>query len=56
MMRFPVYTFDLIWNCECRKMQIVILDNNPLVGVSLLDGCRLEMEFVEGAEVLIEFG
>ena len=51
----PVHNFELEWNGDLRETQIVTLGGNPLLGVHLLAGCRLEMEFVEGTEVIIEF-
>lgn len=31
-----------------------VLENNPLVGTFLLDGCHLDVEMAEGGEVVIE--
>jgi clan AA aspartic protease len=55
MLRCPAYTFEMSWNGEPRETQILRMDGHPLLGGALLDGCRMEMEFVEGAEVVIEF-
>ncbi|HTE20316.1 MAG TPA: hypothetical protein VK689_18275 [Armatimonadota bacterium] len=51
----PVYQLLMAWNEEARTVQVVGLEHNPLLGVLLLEGCHLDLEFIEGAEVIIEF-
>jgi clan AA aspartic protease len=51
----PVYQVVLEWSGDERPTQVLGLEHNPLLGVLLLEGCHLDVEFVEGAEVLIEF-
>lgn len=50
----PVYRLDWEWNGEPRTVEILVLEHNPLLGTTLLDGCQLHVEMMEGGEVLIE--
>ena len=44
----------LDWNGERRAVEVLALENNPLIGTYLLDGCHLDIEMEEGGEALIE--
>lgn len=50
----PVYQIVLDWNGEPHTIEALVLENNPLLGTLLLDGCRLEVEMEESGEVVIE--
>lgn len=51
----PVYRFVMDWGDEARTVEVIGLEHNPLLGVLLLEGCHLDLDFSEGAEVIIEF-
>jgi len=50
-----VHQMVLDWNGEARRVQVLELGHNPLLGALLLEGCHLDLDFVEGGEVVIEF-
>lgn len=37
------------------EREVLQLGHNPLLGALLLEGCHLDLDFVEGGEVIIEF-
>lgn len=49
-----VYRITILWNGGPRDVEVLVLENNPLLGTLLLDGCHLDIEATEGGEVLIE--
>ena len=46
---------DIDWNGESRRVEILVLETNPLLGTLLLDGCHLDIEMTEGGEVIVEY-
>ena len=50
----PVHRIPLDWNEEARTVEVLVLENNPLIGTLLLEGGRLDIEMEEGGEVVIE--
>jgi clan AA aspartic protease len=50
----PVYRITIEWNDEPREVEVLALENNPLLGTYLLDGCHLDIEMEEGGEIVIE--
>jgi clan AA aspartic protease len=51
----PLYSLTLLWNGEPREVDVLVFENNPLLGVFLLTDCHLDIDMTEGGEVLIEF-
>ena len=49
-----IYYLFLNWNGESRKTEVLALETNPLLGTLLLDNCHLDIEAIEGGEVIIE--
>ena len=50
----PVYHVEIEWLGETRNVEILALDGNPLLGTGLLTGCHIDIEAIEGGEVIIE--
>ena len=50
----PVYLAEIEWLGENRAVEIIALDGNPLLGTGLLAGCNVNIEAVEGGEIVIE--
>lgn len=42
------------WDGKLRQAEALILEGNPLLGIELFENCHLDMETIEGGEVLIE--
>ena len=51
----PHYEMELDWNEEARLTEVIVLEGNPLLGCRLLEGCSVNIDMVEGGEVIIEF-
>jgi clan AA aspartic protease len=49
-----VYEAAVDWNGRTRDVLVLAADGGPLVGMSLLYGCLLTMEIVDGGPVIIE--
>lgn len=50
---FDVYTLDVLWEGEWRRVRAFAGEGVALVGVSLLIACDLHVRFLPGAEVRI---
>lgn len=48
------YQIDLDWDDEARLTEVLILENDPLLGAVLLDGMHVSLEMVDGGDVRIE--
>jgi hypothetical protein len=44
----------VIWDCQNKLIDVVASDADPLVGMGLLYGFKLQVEAVEGGRVTIE--
>lgn len=44
----------LEWEGELREVEALLAENNPLLGTLAFANCHLDIEAVEGGEVLIE--
>jgi clan AA aspartic protease len=51
---FDFYTGTVIWDGQYRKIDIAESDTEPLLGMSLLYGYRLQVDTIEGGSVKIE--
>ena len=51
---FDVYRGLVIWDGELRRIDINESDTEPLVGVSLLYGYRMQLDAIEGGTVTIQ--
>ncbi|HUG91641.1 MAG TPA: hypothetical protein VML55_12445 [Planctomycetaceae bacterium] len=49
-----VYRATVIWESAARSVLAEAAETEPLIGMRLLDGCRLSMYIVPGGEVRIE--
>ena len=49
-----VYFADVLWDGEEQPAKIYAIGEDPLVGMALLRGSRVEMDVVEGGAVLVE--
>jgi clan AA aspartic protease len=52
--RCSLYTISVAWNNEEREIQAVALDDDPLLGISLMREFQLHVEVVEGGLVALE--
>jgi hypothetical protein len=51
---FDFYTGRVIWNGEYRTIDIAESETEPLLGMAMLYGYRLQVDNVEGGIVQIE--
>jgi clan AA aspartic protease len=51
---FDLYTANVIWDGQYREIYIAESETEPLLGMSLLYGYRLQVDNVEGGIVKIE--
>ena len=49
-----VYRVMLEWDEQTRLVEIVTLENAPLLGIQLMDGKLLQAEMTDGGEVSLE--
>ncbi len=52
--RRPVYRIALQWDAQTRFVEVVALENAPLLGIQLMDGKLLQAEMTDGGEVSLE--
>lgn len=50
----PIYRAMVWWLGGEREVEITVAEGNLLLGIALLEGCRLTVEAEEGGEVVIE--
>jgi predicted aspartyl protease len=50
----PVYRIILNWQGEDRVTEVVAMDGNALLGVGVLRNNLVQMEMVEGGEIVVE--
>lgn len=48
------YRDALFWHGKLRNVEVVQLEHEPLVGMGLLEDCRLLIEVADGGRVVIE--
>jgi predicted aspartyl protease len=51
---FDFYTGTVIWDGQYRKIDIAESDTEPLLGMALLYGYRLQVDTIESGSVKIE--
>jgi clan AA aspartic protease len=51
---FEIYKASVIWDGQNQVIDVAASDSDPLVGMSLLYGFKLQIETVEGGLVTIE--
>jgi clan AA aspartic protease len=51
---FEIYKASVIWDGQNQVIDVAASDSDPLVGMSLLYGLKLQIETVEGGLVTIE--
>lgn len=51
---FELYKASVIWDGQNKLIDVVASDADPLVGMGLLYGFKLQVEVVEGGRVTIE--
>ena len=51
---FDVYNAEILWNGQFREIEIDAAETEPLLGMALLRGYRLQVDTVEGGLVTIE--
>jgi clan AA aspartic protease len=50
---FDVYEAMLQWHDQMRRVRVDEANTNPLVGMALMAGCELKMQFVQNGSVTI---
>jgi clan AA aspartic protease len=51
---FDVYDADVIWNGQYREIEVNAAEIEPLLGMRMLKGYRLQIDTIEGGTVKIE--
>ncbi len=51
---FDMYTATVIWDGQTQVIDVAASEAEPLVGMSLLSGFKVQIEVVEGGTVTIE--
>jgi clan AA aspartic protease len=51
---FDVYNATIVWNGQLREIEIDAAETEPLLGMALLKGYRLQVDTIEGGLVTIE--
>jgi clan AA aspartic protease len=51
---FDLYTATVIWDGQYREIYVAESETDPLLGMSLLYGYRLQVDTIEGGTVTIE--
>jgi clan AA aspartic protease len=51
---FDVYNAEIVWNGDLRSIEIDAAETEPLLGMALLKGYRLQVDTIEGGLVTIK--
>ena len=51
---FSIYEASLLWDNRTLKIRVDAVNSEPLLGMSLMQGCKLTVEDVVGGKVRIE--
>ena len=51
---FDVYNAEIVWNGQLREIEVDSAETEPLLGMALLRGYRLQVDTIEGGLVTIE--
>ena len=52
--RVEIFSAQIIWGGGVKKVDVIATEVTPLLGTLLLDGCEMNIKFVEGGKVTIE--
>ncbi|MCY4658382.1 MAG: clan AA aspartic protease [Acidobacteria bacterium] len=50
---FDIYETTVVWNGRPKRVSVDEVDCDPLIGMSLLQGCELTVEVVDGGRVVV---
>ena len=50
---FNVYAATVVWDGTQRTVEVEMVEAQPLIGMSLMRGCDLQMHIADGGSVLI---
>ena len=50
----PAYTATIMWNGYRREIEVVEMDNPPIVGTELLEGFAINIEMRKAGRVMLE--
>lgn len=50
---FAYYTAEVVWDGQSRKVRVLCVEGDPLIGTALLAGYKLNADFVVNGPVLI---
>lgn len=51
---FDIHEAEILWDGRPRIIDVSVADTTPLLGTSLLEGCKLTIRFVDDGDVSIE--
>jgi clan AA aspartic protease len=51
---FDVYDAEVIWNGQYREIEVNAAETEPLLGMRMLKGYRLQVDTIEGGLVTVE--
>jgi clan AA aspartic protease len=51
---FDVYSAEILWDGQLREIEVDSAETEPLLGMALLRGYRLQVDTIEGGLVSIE--
>lgn len=51
---FDFYTAKVIWDGEYQKIDVAASETEPILGMAMLYGYRLQVDTIEGGRVMIE--
>lgn len=50
---FDYYNAEVVWNGNPRRVRILCVEGDPLIGTALLKGCKMDADFIPGGPVLL---
>ena len=50
---FDIYETTVVWHGRPKRVAVDEVDCDPLIGMSLLQGCELTVEVVDGGRVIV---
>ena len=51
---FDYYTAEVVWDGRPRRVRILCLEGDPLIGTGMLEAYKMDAEFVRGGPVLLK--
>jgi clan AA aspartic protease len=52
--RCAIYDMTIDWHGEPRQVDVIVMDNDPLLGAILLHGSHVSLEMDDGGDVMID--